>query len=267
MGFRFRKSINIGGGFKINLSKSGVGYSWGVKGCRVTKKAKSGFRSTASIPGTGISYTYDTHKYRNNAKGNTRSKNSTRYSYNLIAENNTYDTQVIENNAATQIVSEGLEEMIKAATKSLRYDTWATIGLSVSLLFGWGFPLFFLIAAPFLVWKMYVRKNGIIDLDYTIDDEQTSLIDERMKPLFKIAKSKKILRLTQTSKVVDKKYSSGASNLVESVACRAKTVAPFPFITNSKVVTFKSRNETLIFLPDKFFIIQGTKIDIKRRQH
>lgn len=25
MGFRMRKSINLGGGFKINLSKSGIG--------------------------------------------------------------------------------------------------------------------------------------------------------------------------------------------------------------------------------------------------
>lgn len=31
MGFRYRKSINLGGGFRINLSKSGIGYSW-VKG-------------------------------------------------------------------------------------------------------------------------------------------------------------------------------------------------------------------------------------------
>lgn len=32
MGFRYRKSINLGGGLRINLSKSGIGYSWGVKG-------------------------------------------------------------------------------------------------------------------------------------------------------------------------------------------------------------------------------------------
>lgn len=56
MGFRFRKSINLGGGFRVNLSKSGVGYSWGTKGLRVTKTAKGKSRVTASIPGTGISY-------------------------------------------------------------------------------------------------------------------------------------------------------------------------------------------------------------------
>lgn len=32
LGLRFRKSINLGGGFRINLSKSGVGYSWGAPG-------------------------------------------------------------------------------------------------------------------------------------------------------------------------------------------------------------------------------------------
>lgn len=37
MGFRFRKSVNLGGGFRINFSKSGVGYSFGGKGFRYTK--------------------------------------------------------------------------------------------------------------------------------------------------------------------------------------------------------------------------------------
>lgn len=55
MGFRFRKSISIGP-IRINISKSGIGFSIGTKGLRLTKKAKGGFRATASIPGTGISY-------------------------------------------------------------------------------------------------------------------------------------------------------------------------------------------------------------------
>lgn len=60
MGFRFRKGINLGGGFKINLSKSGVGYSWGTKGARITKTAKGTKRTTLSVPGTGISYVSET---------------------------------------------------------------------------------------------------------------------------------------------------------------------------------------------------------------
>lgn len=59
MGLRFRKSFSAGP-FRINLSKSGVGYSVGTKGFRVTKKANGGIRTTASIPGTGISYVNET---------------------------------------------------------------------------------------------------------------------------------------------------------------------------------------------------------------
>lgn len=60
MGFRFRKSINLGGGFKVNLSKSGIGYSWGTKGARITKTAKGTKRTTLNIPGTDISYVSET---------------------------------------------------------------------------------------------------------------------------------------------------------------------------------------------------------------
>jgi hypothetical protein len=56
MGLRLRKSINLGGGFRVNFSKSGVGYSWGVPGYRITKTASGRKRRTYSIPGTGISY-------------------------------------------------------------------------------------------------------------------------------------------------------------------------------------------------------------------
>ncbi|MCK9330314.1 MAG: DUF4236 domain-containing protein, partial [Candidatus Cloacimonetes bacterium] len=34
MGWRLRKSIKLPGGFRVNLSKSGIGYSWGFKGYR-----------------------------------------------------------------------------------------------------------------------------------------------------------------------------------------------------------------------------------------
>lgn len=70
MGFRFRKSVKAGP-FRLNFSKSGIGYSVGTKGFRYTKKANGGTRTTASIPGTGISYVKETGGKR----GNTMRKN------------------------------------------------------------------------------------------------------------------------------------------------------------------------------------------------
>lgn len=59
MGLRFRKSIGAGP-FRINFSRSGIGYSVGTKGYRVTKTANGKIRKTASIPGTGVSYVTET---------------------------------------------------------------------------------------------------------------------------------------------------------------------------------------------------------------
>lgn len=55
MGFRFRKSKNFGP-LRVNLSKSGVGWSLGTKGARYTKRADGKTQTTLNIPGTGISY-------------------------------------------------------------------------------------------------------------------------------------------------------------------------------------------------------------------
>jgi O-antigen ligase len=41
MGFNFRKSIKVGPA-RVNISKSGVGYSFGAGGFRFTKRAGSG---------------------------------------------------------------------------------------------------------------------------------------------------------------------------------------------------------------------------------
>ncbi|MCR1392176.1 DUF4236 domain-containing protein [Clostridioides difficile] len=64
MGFNFRKSINLGGGVKLNLGKKSVGISAGVKGARVSANSKGRKSATLSIPGTGISYTKTSTKKR-----------------------------------------------------------------------------------------------------------------------------------------------------------------------------------------------------------
>lgn len=55
MGWGFRKSINLGGGLRLNLSKSGIGVSAGVPGFRVGTGPR-GSRTRLTIPGTGLYY-------------------------------------------------------------------------------------------------------------------------------------------------------------------------------------------------------------------
>jgi hypothetical protein len=57
MGFSYRKSFKLAPGVRMTVSKSGVGYSVGGKGVRVTKRARGGVQTTLHVPGTGLGYT------------------------------------------------------------------------------------------------------------------------------------------------------------------------------------------------------------------
>ena len=65
MGFRFRKSIKILPGVRINFGKKSASISIGPQGAKMTVGTK-GTRLTAGLPGTGLSYT---HYSPNGVKG------------------------------------------------------------------------------------------------------------------------------------------------------------------------------------------------------
>ncbi|WP_187807257.1 DUF4236 domain-containing protein [Aquipseudomonas alcaligenes] len=73
MALKFRKRIKIAPGIKLNITSKGVSsVSLGGKGGTVNL-GKSGVTTTASIPGTGISYS----KKISNSKKSTQSKATT----------------------------------------------------------------------------------------------------------------------------------------------------------------------------------------------
>ena len=78
MGFRFRKSVKIAPGLKLNLSKSGGSLSIGGRGATVNLSNR-GVRSTYGIPGTGLSYVTQTSSGK--TKQNTTSSVANRSAY------------------------------------------------------------------------------------------------------------------------------------------------------------------------------------------
>ncbi|MEU7580949.1 DUF4236 domain-containing protein [Streptomyces sp. NPDC041068] len=57
MGFSHRKSFKVAPGVRVTASKSGISYSAGTKGARVTKRADGRVQTSISVPGTGIRHT------------------------------------------------------------------------------------------------------------------------------------------------------------------------------------------------------------------
>ena len=92
MGLRFRKSVKICKGVRVNFSKSGASLSMGVKGARYTIGPK-GTRKTVGIPGTGIYYTTSSNIYKSKSK-NTPKSTKNPASKNAVVTSDTGETYV-----------------------------------------------------------------------------------------------------------------------------------------------------------------------------
>ena len=97
MGLNFRKSINLGKGFKLNIGKKSIGISGGVKGARVSMNSKGRKTATFSIPGTGLSYSVNLNNlFKKSSSKKSSSKNAD--------DNSDDDTNTININGFTLIL-------------------------------------------------------------------------------------------------------------------------------------------------------------------
>ena len=60
MGMRYRKSIGLGKGVRLNVGKGSLGISAGVKGAHVSVNSRRGVTTSVGAPGTGVSYSKTT---------------------------------------------------------------------------------------------------------------------------------------------------------------------------------------------------------------
>lgn len=71
MGMRYRKSIGLGKGVRLNVGKGSLGVSAGVKGAHVSVNSKRGVTTSVGAPGTGVSYSKTTGWGSGGASGGT----------------------------------------------------------------------------------------------------------------------------------------------------------------------------------------------------
>ena len=90
MGFKFKKSIKIAPGVKLNLNKKSASVSFGVRGLRKTYSTSGRKTSTVGIPGTGLYFTDVKSKKTTKEKKSTKRK----YNYDDAPINKVFDIRV-----------------------------------------------------------------------------------------------------------------------------------------------------------------------------
>lgn len=239
MGWRYRKSINLGGGFRINLSKSGIGYSWGFPGYRHTYKANGSQRKTYSIPGTGISYVEESggrsNKYRNNSNEN--------LNYNQNTKLITGDTEYYQNLNISKMGKD--DEILKQISKLRTIDIVANICLISIYLIPIGIILKLLIAYK---WK--------IDLTYEMDDINKKKFEHLNNFLIEISKNNKIWQVGSSTMVYNTKYNAGAGNNITRHKVSILKKMPWYISHNIDVYCLNLTGEKIYFTPDRMLIFK-----------
>lgn len=88
MGWKFRKSIKIAPGIKLNFNKNSTGVTFGGKGVHYTVNSKGKRTKSIGIPGTGLYYSTTSTKKANNKKSKTKNAVADKNSYSFENERN-----------------------------------------------------------------------------------------------------------------------------------------------------------------------------------
>lgn len=250
MGYRFRKSINLGGGFKINLSKSGIGYSWGIPGLRYTKLANGRERHTYSIPGTGISYVEDVSsgkRHQNNTQNTQASVNiiEEKVSNTDLEENPDYDDFI---KSINEFCSKDMG--IKITIILLSIVLWFVFVKSIVIIMG-------LITLG--IYLIYRNSKMLISVEYDFDAENEKFYETMNKFFNTLASSNKLWLIESRYENFDAKRNAGVDSCVDRIPILISEELPYYLKTNIKCFCLSVKDKDFYFLPNKVLVYNKNK--------
>lgn len=253
MGFRFRKSINLGRGFRINLSKSGIGYSYGTKGMRWTKIANGRNRSTYSIPGTGIAYISESSGKRKISKEHTKNTN--------LQDNSNVEysakTEIEDNEAQYDDLTNQLNTIIA------NINTWRTCMWIFCIATLFFLPVIIAPIALIIVRKAY-KQYFVMDLNYNFDDDYKDYYSCLNQFFSELAGNQNIWIIKNRYTNENARYSGGANSTSDRVPVNFEKKKAIYINSNVEYYSFEFQKKHFYFLPDRLLIENKLKVSSLR---
>lgn len=268
MGWYIRKSINIGP-VRFNLSKSGIGTSFGVKGFRI------------GIRPNGSSYLHAGRYglYYREELGGKRTHNN-RQTYLQNEKLSSYDTTYYNNLGSRDIKTNYKKELVQALTQSyqkFRFD-YLSIIVSITVIlyfffkknyyiyyYDWSNALFYVLLIGLIIiglfttifianWETNRRR---IDLIYHFEGDNYDYYKKIVSAFNKIASCKKIIGVLSSQYVADaylSKINAGATYLTDTVPASAGK-GKMPWVnTNIDIPSINACGRSFYFMPDGLYV-------------
>lgn len=248
MGFYIRKSKSVGP-FRLNLSKSGIGVSTGVKGARLSVGQR----------GTYINLGRNGLYYRKRVGGSSKknASNAQRTNLNFVSENSFTQTDTIRVAPTNQNENElnaGIVRDIKRS--SILIWIWLALCLILPIAVAWWTII------PLILFRLFFFKLFNARINYDIDKE-ASLEWEKFSEIIKLLNSCKKVWIVQTAiRSNNAKYNAGAIRSISRGKAgvrwiKKNRITGFRVKTNTNSIAITSGKCSILFLPSEVIIKKG----------
>lgn len=261
MGFYFRKSKSFGP-FRINLSKSGIGLSTGIKGARLSIGPK----------GTYINMGRNGMYYRKRL-GSTNNAKTNKSTNNIVSSNN---YNAIQNNSvpsfnigASVFDSNGVEKLVlKRIKNAKKYNTLWNTFLWISVFLGIGNPYILIFSALLIALRIIFRTSFVAEINCDLEDDDKTAWDEFISSLNLVKTSNRFWIIDSITKTYDSKNNFGTnSDITRKIItdCSVLKSGKLNFLRiKSNCTTFQinHKNLKILFLPELLIISNKKELSI-----
>ncbi len=260
MGWYLRKSIGFGP-FRVNLSKSGIGYSFGVRGARIGANS----RGTYVRMGRGSVYY---QKYLHTNSGRQQSQ-PVPFQPQPAADQELAD--VIQTANASSLQDSSATELLNELTVHYRKQRIAPIVLVLTgLLIGFGMlgsaPAwleFSFLAVGTVAHAVATRadyRRKVVHLNYSLEPDAARAFAALLKGIEQLRYMGGLWRISSQEMNADTKYHAGAQYSINRKRISASFEPPRFVVTDIAVLMLDTGPQRLYFLPDRILSYEGDAI-------
>jgi|ERR1039458_399612 hypothetical protein len=258
MGFYIRKGFNFGP-LRLNLSRSGLGASFGVKGARIGV----GPRGSYVQMGRGGLY------YRQTLSPTRRGEFRPSPTPTRLTQPAPVPTEEFHEIASASAVSltdstatDLLSELNRVKSRQDRFPIVVSLGTAMIIVM-WAVALAWwwiaLVGTVTIILSLYARHfdvlNGTAILNYSLDSDAAAKFTSLQAPFKQLAACQRVWYIDSTANTSDWKRNAGVLTLLKRTEVRPSFSRPPRVQCNLELPTLKAGKTTLYFFPDRLLIL------------
>jgi hypothetical protein len=260
MGWYFRKSVGFGP-FRVNLSKSGIGASVGVRGARIGLGPRGHY---VRLGRGGLYY----QQYFHPAREGPQSQTTKPTVHPLTITEPEVPIATVDVSHLQDSTAEGLLKELREKERKIRFAPISATAFVIATILLLGAQLSLWVIIPCIVLFVFVHaamvrsdyERKLAVLDYDLDSEARVRYVTLLNALRALASSARIWRVSGAHRSADMKYTAGADTLMDKKPVSVRLAAPNFVQTRVAVWEIALGNQKLYFFPDRILIYQGSGV-------